>query len=232
MPRKRSIKPSFNDDDDIKMLSDSARIFYAVLWCHMDRNGLIEESLESLRSKVFPRENRPLNEIAKYVAELAQPGPSGRPRLYRFTFNGKRLLHCATLGKHSRIWSDEPADYDISPEELKKIRESYVAGPQTEEGQPDLFDSSLQRGDRAEDSQDCASSSASSSSFPSSSASALSSAPDALPRVGDNFCLDENQKPENPPIGVPASPPKGEGLQSIINRWMRGAPKVEGKSTA
>lgn len=125
MPRKRYLKPSFNDDDDIKGLSDSARLLYALLWGHMDRNGVIEDSVQSIRSKVYPREDRPIAAVAGYLAELLAAGPSGRPRLYRFQWRGRVYLYAPTMPRHQKIYSDEPAVIPMTAAELAGVVEDF-----------------------------------------------------------------------------------------------------------
>lgn len=137
MPRKRQLKPSFNDDDDIKCLTDSARLLYALLWGHMDRNGVIEDSVPSIRSKIYPREERSTEVISGHLGELLKPGPSGRPRIYRFNWTGKSYLCAPTMPRHQKIYSDEPAIIPITQieiatfvDEFEKARKSNNALPQ------------------------------------------------------------------------------------------------------
>lgn len=123
MARKRSIKPNFNDDDDICVLSFGARLLYIGLWGHMDRHGLIEDSPRSIRSKIFPREDHPMEAIQGWLDELLRPGPSGRPRLIRLEWNGRVLLYCPTFVKHQRIYSDEPSLFGVPPDVLNRAME-------------------------------------------------------------------------------------------------------------
>lgn len=123
MARQRTIKPEINDDEDMIHLSIPARYFYACLWCHLDGQQLIELSLRSIRSKVFPRETETisLELIQSWIDELTRPGPSGRPRLVKFDWKGKTLLHCPTLKKHGRVFSDEKKPFDVPPGHLETV---------------------------------------------------------------------------------------------------------------
>lgn len=138
MPRKRYLKPSFNDDDDIKGLSDSARLLYALLWGHMDRHGVIEDSVLSIRSKVYPREDRPLADVTRYLNELLATGPSGRPRLYRFQWGGKSYFYAPTMPRHQKIYSDEPALIPMSALELAKIVSDFESSKKSLDAVPQL----------------------------------------------------------------------------------------------
>jgi hypothetical protein len=125
MARQRVLKPSFNDDDDIAALSFPARLFYAVLWGFLDKQALIEENALALRSKLYPREDFPISQVEGWLDELARPGPSGRPRLIRILWRGKKLLYCPTLIRHSRIFQDEPVYFRVPEGVLREAREKH-----------------------------------------------------------------------------------------------------------
>lgn len=110
MARKRSIKPNFNDHDDIASLSPWARLLYIGLWGQMDRNGVIECSISGIRSRVFPREDHGLLEITQWLNELMAVR-----RLLQFEHCGKRFLWCPTFRRHQKIYPDEPqcSDYPV-----------------------------------------------------------------------------------------------------------------------
>lgn len=123
MARQRVIKPGFNDDDDIAALSLPARLFYILLWGHLDKQGLIEDTPRSLRAKIYPRDDLPLESIEGWRDELLKAGPSGRPRLVRITWRGQKLLYCPTLPRHSRIFKDEPSPFRVPENVLRESRE-------------------------------------------------------------------------------------------------------------
>lgn len=125
MPRKRDIKPDFNDNDDIASLSCWARLLYICMWGHLDRQGLIEDSPRGLRSKVFPREDHPVQDVEAWRDELLRPGPSGRPRLIRFQWKGRPLLYCPGLREHNSIYSDEPGRFHVPEETLQQLCEKH-----------------------------------------------------------------------------------------------------------
>jgi hypothetical protein len=177
MARKRSIKPGFNDDDDICALSFAARLLYIGLWGHMDKQSLIEDSPLSIRSKVFPREEIPTADIEKWRDELLRRGPSGRPRLVRIEHRGKVLLYCPTLKKHQRVYADEAVLFDVPEAELARVTQAAYEDPAGKPPGPDADAAPDPRGSRAEPPADPPTSGASASSSASASVSTSASAP-------------------------------------------------------
>lgn len=54
MPRIRSIKPEFFDDEDVAKLSFAARLCFQGLWVWADRRGVVEDRPSRLKVRIFP----------------------------------------------------------------------------------------------------------------------------------------------------------------------------------
>lgn len=54
MARSRNIKPGFFDSSDLAKFPPLCRIFFAGLWCHVDRNGRCKDNPQSLKAKILP----------------------------------------------------------------------------------------------------------------------------------------------------------------------------------
>jgi hypothetical protein len=70
MPRIRSIKPQFWEDEKISKLSVFARLMFIGLWNYADDEGILIWRAELIRSKIFPYDNFPIEDIYKLQDEL------------------------------------------------------------------------------------------------------------------------------------------------------------------
>jgi hypothetical protein len=103
--RKRSIQPGYVESAAIEKLSFTARYLDQNLWCHLDGNGMIEESISLIKAKVFPRDGDKLStgDVTRLVQELVD-----NRRIFRLTVDGKPWLFRKDFRKEQRIYKDEP----------------------------------------------------------------------------------------------------------------------------
>lgn len=129
MARKRQIKPDYQEDEETAKLSPWARLLEIFLWCHLDRDALIEDSPRLIRSRVFPLEDHSIQDIEKWIDELCSSdittvhGEKLR-RLYRLEWQGKPLLYCPRLIEEHRVYDDEPQRFNVPRDVLESVIQS------------------------------------------------------------------------------------------------------------
>lgn len=83
MPRIRTIKPEFWDDELVASLSRDARLLFIASWNLADDEGRLRWSPAYIKSKVFPYdEDLTVTDVGNLMAELEK---SGRVRAYEVT---------------------------------------------------------------------------------------------------------------------------------------------------
>lgn len=120
MARIRYIKPEFFEDEVMAILPDRVQLLYIGLWCHMDRDGVVEYSPAVLKSKIFPHTDISKDQFAALIEVLVR-----EKRLRRISHNGKTYLHCVKFGVHQLIHKNERPKYRIP----KDLLESTVSVP-------------------------------------------------------------------------------------------------------
>jgi hypothetical protein len=101
MPRIRSIKPEFWQDQKLSRLPALTRLVYICLWSMADDEGRVEADSETVWHFGFPREDR--GEVAKALRVLAE---SSRIVLYRGA-NGSECIAIPRWSVHQKI--DKPS---------------------------------------------------------------------------------------------------------------------------
>lgn len=101
MPRIRSIKPEFWQDQKLSRLPALTRLVYICLWSMADDEGRVEADSETVWHFGFPREDR--GEVAKSLRVLAE---SSRIVLYRGA-NGSECIAIPRWLSHQKI--DKPS---------------------------------------------------------------------------------------------------------------------------
>ena len=101
MPRIRSIKPEFWQDQKLSRLPALTRLVYICLWSMADDEGRVEADAETVWHFGFPREDR--GEVAKALRVLAE---SSRIVLYRGA-NGSECIAIPRWLSHQKI--DKPS---------------------------------------------------------------------------------------------------------------------------
>lgn len=100
MARIRSIKPEFFTDSDLAELSLLHRLFFAGLWCHVDREGRTEDKPKELKVKIVPYDECDADKI---LQDLHDAG-----FIERYTAAGKHYLCIPNFLRHQHPHVKEP----------------------------------------------------------------------------------------------------------------------------
>lgn len=115
MPRIRYIKPTFFSDGDLCDLPPLTRLFYAGLWCYVNRDGIALDRPRELKALILPYDEADGDQM---LAELAKPKP-GRPHgfIVRYEVKGERYIRVVKWGDHQKPHPTERAGtYPPAPE--------------------------------------------------------------------------------------------------------------------
>lgn len=107
MPRLRTIKPGFFENEVLCSLSPHHRLAFAGLWCWADRAGRLEDRPVRLRANIFPYEQVDMDAL---LSDLTKTG-----FLRRYEADGQRYIQIRTFEKHQHPHRDEKKS--IIPEE-------------------------------------------------------------------------------------------------------------------
>jgi len=120
MARTRSIKPDFFDDITLANCSPLARYLYPCIWCHVDGQQLIEADPRLHKKNAFPYDDSiTVAQVQGWIDELVR-----ERRLIRFMFDGRELLYCPKLKKHSRVYEDEPKKFNVPDDLIDSLKTS------------------------------------------------------------------------------------------------------------
>lgn len=101
MARIRYIKPEFFDDEDLASRSAHARLAFAGLWGHADREGRLKDEPGRLRVRIFPFE--PTVDMNRLLDELSSIGV-----VVRYETDGQRYLAMPGFETHQKPHPKEP----------------------------------------------------------------------------------------------------------------------------
>lgn len=123
MARIRYLKPQLVEDEALSEVSIEAEHLYCLLWCHMDRQGLVEASARLAKGRMFPlRDTVSTKDCQRWINELIE-----KRLLYRVANVKVPLLYCPTLVKHQKFHKTEKNRYNL-PESL--LTEAVNAQPE------------------------------------------------------------------------------------------------------
>lgn len=98
MPRIRTIKPEFFEDDKIGTLSYAARLCFIGLWTLADDFGTLNKTPEAIKGQLFPYDyNDPELDVERYLKEFENLG-----LIIRYGPN-KRYIYIVNFHKHQNI---------------------------------------------------------------------------------------------------------------------------------
>ena len=105
MPRIRTIKPEYYDDEKLACISIQANFLYQGMWVFADDEGVIKKSANWIKSKIFPhREELRLSEVKNWIQELEEIN-----RIVPFDFNGESYYLIVKMKEHQRIDKPQPS---------------------------------------------------------------------------------------------------------------------------
>lgn len=92
MARVRSIHPGATLEEDVATMSMAARLAWAYLPCHADREGRLKDSAFTLKAAIFPADNLDMEAV---LAELAE-----RKHIIRYEANGRRYIQIRNFDRY------------------------------------------------------------------------------------------------------------------------------------
>lgn len=105
MARIRYIKPGFFHNENLAELKPLARLMFAGLWCHADREGRLEDRPARLRKEILGYDNCNANALLQTLAD------AGFIIRYKAA-DGTALIQVSTWHKHQRPHKRElPSTY-------------------------------------------------------------------------------------------------------------------------
>lgn len=110
MPRIRSIKPDFWNDEKLAQESESIMLTYIGIWNFSDDYGTVKANALWLKNQIFPyKHTLRLETFVNWLGRLEK-----LDALIPFTFNGESFYFIRNFRKHQRI--DKPSDTRSVPE--------------------------------------------------------------------------------------------------------------------
>lgn len=111
MARTRDIRPGFFKNEDLGECQPLARLLFAGLWCHADREGKLEDRPKRLKSEILPYDNCDCDEL---LNELACFG-----FLIRYEYQGKKYIKITGFEDNQRIHPKEQPSLIPDPEYIQ-----------------------------------------------------------------------------------------------------------------
>jgi len=115
MPRTRSIKPEFWDDEKLSTICRDARLTYLGLWTNSDDYGVVKGNPIYLKSKIYPYdEDLELSEFGQWLKALEEIGC-----IRAFQSNGEKYYYIRKFLTHQSISHPAKRVYPEPPESLQ-----------------------------------------------------------------------------------------------------------------
>ena len=92
MPRSRNIKPGFFTNDVLGELPPLARILFAGMWCHADREGRLADRPKKLKAEILPYDECDINGLIQCLHDAGM--------VLRYVVDGVRYIQCLNFKKH------------------------------------------------------------------------------------------------------------------------------------
>lgn len=103
MPRTRSIKPEFWDDEKLARVSRGARFVFVGLWTCSDDYGVTKGNASWLKSQLFPYDaDLSVDEFSGWIAELESIG-----RIVPYTVEDEKYYYIKHFNDHQKV--DHPS---------------------------------------------------------------------------------------------------------------------------
>jgi hypothetical protein len=137
MARIRSINPCAPLDEDVATMSIGARLLWAFLPCHADRDGRLRDSAFTLKTQIMPADPVDVEVLLKELAE--------RRHIIRYEVDGRRYIQIRNFRKHQNPHKNEtPSTIPPVPEApqnkgltaLPEEPRSYASTPETQQCAP------------------------------------------------------------------------------------------------
>lgn len=107
MARARNIKPGFFTNDMLAECSPLARLLFAGLWLHCDREGRMEDRPKKIKAEILPYDTCNADEL---LGELEKYG-----FIIRYAHGDRRYIQVTNFGKHQNPHIKESASEIPAP---------------------------------------------------------------------------------------------------------------------
>ena len=111
MARARNIKPGFFTNDQLAECEYAARLLFAGLWCHADREGRLEDRPLKIKAQVFPYDRCGAEKVDGWLSQLAAAG-----FINRYAVNGTKYIQVNNFRKHQNPHVKEAASTIPAPD--------------------------------------------------------------------------------------------------------------------
>ena len=108
MARSRNIKPGFFTNDQLGELNPLARILFAGLWCHSDREGRLLDRPKKIKAEILPYDKLDCDELLNTLQA------SGF--IIRYVVDGAKYIQCVNFDKHQNPHVKEQASTIPAPD--------------------------------------------------------------------------------------------------------------------
>jgi len=98
MPRTRSVKPEFWDDEKLATISRDARLTFIGLWTNSDDYGVVKGHPAYLKNKIFPYDDIKPKEFESWLKDLETVKV-----ISPFSHNGEKYYHIRHFLNHQSI---------------------------------------------------------------------------------------------------------------------------------
>jgi hypothetical protein len=115
MPRTRSIKPEFWDDEKLSGISRDARLTFIGLWTNSDDYGVAKGHHAWLKNKIFPYDDIKRGLFQQWLKELEKVGV-----ILPFDHNGEKFYHIKNFLNHQVINRPSKAKNPSPPTSLNE----------------------------------------------------------------------------------------------------------------
>lgn len=125
MARARNLKPGFFDNETLAECEPLARLLFAGLWLHADREGRLEDRPKRLKAQILPHDNC---DASALLDQLERHG-----FLVRYQAGEGRFLQVVNFAKHQNPHPREPASSIPDATSREKTRKEIARQEQAVE---------------------------------------------------------------------------------------------------
>lgn len=111
MARTRDLRPGFFKNENLGECQPLARLLFAGLWVHADREGRLEDRPKRLRLEILPYDNCDLNELLSELEHFKF--------IQRYEVGGLQFIQIYNFSKNQRIHPKEPPSVMPPPEHIQ-----------------------------------------------------------------------------------------------------------------
>lgn len=108
MARSRNIKPGFFTNDILGELEPLARLLFAGLWCHADREGRLEDRPKKLKAEILPYDDCDVNRLMQCLHDAGM--------VLRYVVDGSSYIQIIKFEKHQHPHVKEGASAIPAPD--------------------------------------------------------------------------------------------------------------------